>query len=619
MLPTIIRIGILTTVSFAKGAQATTLHAAHARSPPTVHTEVGTFVGNGSIAGLDQFLSIRYAAPPVGNLRFANPQRFSSHSNQTFQATDYGPGCLQDPTYALYNGFSEDCLTLNIVRPQHTPTSHDSSELLPVLFFIHGGGNQNGQAMLYNGTELVQYSVEIGLPIVYVACNYRLGGFGFTNSPALDTQGASNLGLKDQRLALQWAHDNIARFGGDPNRTVLFAQSAGAWNAQMQLHRSYTLEDIARQPGSGNTSDSQVQTDATLFRGLITESGSAGGLGPWYAEPPSSGAAAYEDLLVATNCSKSKGSIDCLRSVDVSILGPLLVGGKYGTQYTFDNDWFTSNLTDILVDYKLARMPILHGSNLDEGSILLPDPFHPPDRSVLINTISTALQQRAFNGSKETTALVARLAQNIYAVYANLSLGELGKGVNNPDPTIANDRIFWEAVAVFGDIMFHLARRAFLRRASVQPGVPAWGYLFYQQPPPAQLNLSYEQPGISVDLARRLGVYHGAELAYVFGEVSRLEGATADDVRISTAIMRSWLSFAYHLNPNSKDIPHWPQYMNQTTSNTTESTTTRDHGLAMIWADQGNESISVRPDTQRQSAYDAWNAALVALGREPLY
>jgi carboxylesterase type B len=121
---------------------------------PASHTPVGTFIGNNSIAGVDQFLGIRYAMPPIGDLRFENPQRPPAQPNHTFLATDYGPGCLQDPSYALYNGLSEDCLTLNVIRPYNMSTPSD--ELLPVLFFIHVGGNQDGQSIFYNGTVVVQ-------------------------------------------------------------------------------------------------------------------------------------------------------------------------------------------------------------------------------------------------------------------------------------------------------------------------------------------------------------------------------------------------------------------------------------------------------------------------------
>ncbi|KAJ9635018.1 hypothetical protein H2204_005973 [Knufia peltigerae] len=537
-------------------------------SDPAVYAAAGTFVGSTSIANLDQFLGIPYAVPPVGNLRFSNPQRIPASALQNpFMATTYGPGCLQDPDYALDNGLSEDCLTLNIIRPSNV-TCH---EPLPVLFFIHGGGNMNGQSMLYNGTSLVRFSVEIGRPVIYVACNYRLGGFGFLNSPDFQSQGLSNLGLKDQRLALEWIHENIASFGGDLNKTILFGESAGAWNAQAQLHYAYL----------------QNETDS-LFQGMITQSGSAGGLGPPYIEAPDTGLLAYQGLLNATNCTLVSDSVSCLREVDISVLSPLLVEGKFGTTYTLDGDWFDIDATEILSKYELAPIPIIHGGNLDEGSVFLPDVFNPPNGSDLIQYISPLLNDS--------------LAEGVVQVYESLPSIDLGKGYN-ADPTA--DHMFWTAVSVYSDVYFHLARRAFLKLASKRVG--AWCYSFCQQPPLSQMNLSYEIPGSSVAYARRVGVQHGAELSYVFGDVSNLRDATAGDIKVSTTMMRAWISFAYSLDPNAEGVPRWPRY-NETSQ-----------GVTLVLAEQGHASSSAQADTLRQTAYDAWNAALVHLGREPLY
>jgi carboxylesterase type B len=95
-------------------------------------------------------------------------------------------------------------------------------------------------------------------------------------------------------------------------------------------------------------------------------------------------------------------------------------------------------------------------------------------------------------------------------------------------------------------------------------------------------------------------------LAYVFGEASNLEGATAGDVNVSTTMMSAWISFAYKLDRNTAGVPYWPTY------NATKQ------GVTLVLADQGDERISAQNDTLRQKAYDAWNAAMVKLGQDPL-
>ncbi|KAF2671193.1 alpha/beta-hydrolase, partial [Microthyrium microscopicum] len=191
---------------------------------PKAESPSGTFYGNSSISTLDQFLGIPYAEPPIGNLRFSDPKPLPSNSSHVYNASSYGPGCPQLSIYEEYNGLSEDCLTLNIIRP--TAIKNHSS--LPVLFFIHGGANLNGQSIFYNGTALVQHSISIDEPIIYVGINYRLGGFGFLNNPTFLAAGVTNLGLKDQYLALKWVHDNIKGFGGDPGKVIIFGESSGA-------------------------------------------------------------------------------------------------------------------------------------------------------------------------------------------------------------------------------------------------------------------------------------------------------------------------------------------------------------------------------------------------------
>ncbi len=152
-----------------------------ALAQPQVHAPSGVFRGNSSIADLDQFLGIPYAQPPVKGLRFANPLPVDSSQEHAVDATAYGPGCSQLASFAEYNGLGEDCLSLNVIRPCGT----SPNAALPVMFWIHGGGNTNGQSIFYNGTALVQHSIAIDHPVVYVGINYRLNGFGFLNSPAI--------------------------------------------------------------------------------------------------------------------------------------------------------------------------------------------------------------------------------------------------------------------------------------------------------------------------------------------------------------------------------------------------------------------------------------------------
>ncbi|KAL0261343.1 hypothetical protein SLS55_002773 [Diplodia seriata] len=180
------------------------------------------------------FGGVPYAEPPVGSARFRPPVTKKPEPD-VVDATKFGPSCIQLdtgtetvytkylPGYLLTPGQtqSEDCLSLNIWAPR---ALNGSSELLPVMIWIHGGGfTGGGSASPYKyGTDIVRDHQDV----IVVALNYRVTIFGFPNAAALNGQHL-NPGLEDQRKAVEWVSQNIRAFGGDPDRMILFGQSAG--------------------------------------------------------------------------------------------------------------------------------------------------------------------------------------------------------------------------------------------------------------------------------------------------------------------------------------------------------------------------------------------------------
>ncbi|CAE6423129.1 unnamed protein product, partial [Rhizoctonia solani] len=150
---------------------------------------------------------IPYAQPPIGNLRFRKPVAFTP--NGTINAQNYGPRCLQS---TIVVDASEDCLTLNIWRP------HEMTEPLPVMVWIYGGSFILGESQSYPGYGIVGKSIEMDQQVIYVSMNYRLGFFGFPVGRQTMNKGAANLGLYDQRMAIEWLQKNIWSFGGDPTK-----------------------------------------------------------------------------------------------------------------------------------------------------------------------------------------------------------------------------------------------------------------------------------------------------------------------------------------------------------------------------------------------------------------
>jgi para-nitrobenzyl esterase len=191
----------------------------------TVATARGLVKGQQG-SGLITFFGIPFVTAPVGDLRWRPPQEHACWSD-TLMATAYGSECVQKNVITGNVEGNEDCLYLNVWTPR-------LDGKMPVLFFVHGGANVLGSANqpVINGNQYDGSALAIRENAVVVSANYRLGPLGFLAHPALeDGAGASgNYGIYDQLAALHWVQRNIARFGGDPARVMVFGESAGAMN-----------------------------------------------------------------------------------------------------------------------------------------------------------------------------------------------------------------------------------------------------------------------------------------------------------------------------------------------------------------------------------------------------
>lgn len=183
----------------------------------------------GSVRGLDEdgvlkYLGMPYAKPPLGPLRWSNPESPATWTGVR-NATAFGKVCAQVKELGEFADASadEDCLYLNVYAPE-------GARDRPVMFWIHGGAT-TGRSNDYDGSALVK---EHG--VVVVTINYRMGALGALVHPALDGYGATTLyGLRDEQFAMQWVKDNIKGFGGDPNNVTIFGESTGATDVLFHL------------------------------------------------------------------------------------------------------------------------------------------------------------------------------------------------------------------------------------------------------------------------------------------------------------------------------------------------------------------------------------------------
>lgn len=238
------------------------------QDPTRVVTGQGTVQGvvRGDVL---EFRGIPYARPPLGELRFALPQELKPWSG-ILDGSAYGSACPQVARYGLTEAsHDEDCLTLNISRPEA------GSHKRPVIVWIHGGAFVGGSSDLYP----LDHMARSGDAVV-VSLNYRLGAFGFMAHPDFEPEYNGGYGLEDQRMALRWIRQNIAAFGGDPGNITIAGESAGAASVCMHILAPLETEGLFHkaiiQSAGCVTALPTVQAASEIGRKVAAEAGCGG-------------------------------------------------------------------------------------------------------------------------------------------------------------------------------------------------------------------------------------------------------------------------------------------------------------------------------------------------------
>ncbi|KAI0331004.1 esterase 1 [Cubamyces sp. BRFM 1775] len=475
------------------------------------------------------FGGIPYAEPPVNDLRFAPPVPKNTLDTPVFDATRYGLPC---PQLGLNNG-TEDCLKLNILRPARTEAGCDAP--MPVLVWLYGGGFKTGAADQLNASTLVMHSVQRGTPIIYVNLNYRVGPFGFPQGAEAMARGALNLGLKDQLAALSWVKQNIAAFGGDPEKVTLYGQSAG----------SISIADLYLNSGL-----------ETLVRGTIMSSGFAGTTSVFNATRRET---EWTNFVNATpECAGSAGTNEtfpCMRNASLATLLSAYNTSSAESPESFQfvpvidgPDGLIPDLpSKLMSEGKFSRIPLITGANLDDGTFFTPTIVTTPDQ------IAQVLALLAFPfASGPPPAPFASAVSAILSLYADDPA--LGSPYGTGDATFGLSPEYKRLAAIIGDLNFHALRRAWMDAVvsahAREPGVGhdggVYGYLFADAQAVA---------------APQLGVTHATEVPYMYG-ATFLDGPQPAGA-LSEAMMDYILGFITSLNPNDgigSERPYWPQY-----------------------------------------------------------
>ena len=476
--------------------------AAASGDPTYVPTESGLAAGRIE-GGMRVFRGLRYAAPPLGELRWRDPAAPPACPGGICDAAEFGPLCLQAKPDGTLDG-SEDCLTLNVFTPLGAgPDAH-----LPVLFFVHGGGLRRGSA---HAQLKVPPPVVVDENVVVVTIEYRLNVFGFLAHHLLTAEGggSADYGLLDTIAALDWTQRNIAAFGGDPQRVMLLGHSAGASIATL----------LAAAPSA-----------AGLFSTIGLESGPLG-LGqplPTVADCEPQG----DFVAAAVQCDAAANVLACLRAAPATDL--LDAYGEVPASVA-------PGCVDVPIDGRLVvgqpletiragkTVPMLIGENSREDGHDPGAPYTADDYLAFVHELFDPFGQEAVAG-----------VRGLYPL-------------DKYETPIA------AASDLFNDFEFGRGNRDWaLAAADAQPGAeqtarPVYKYFFTH---------AMENPESAT-----AGAFHGIELAFVFGTiplgVAWFSGPfvpTQAEIDLTRAIEGYWARFAATGDPNGDGAVFWPRF-----------------------------------------------------------
>lgn len=546
-------------LSFALSAAKGSAQVSDDSLIPRVTIQDGTVIG--TIAGLvESFKGIPFADPPLGPLRL-KPPRPLSRPFGAFISTPIPSSCPQflsqidrknlpssalgilsnTPFLQIATEQSEDCLNLNVQRPAlRNPLSK-----LPVVVFFFGGGFEFGSTQLYDASGLISTSIDFAKPIIYVAANYRVGGFGFLGGKEMKEDNSTNLGLRDQRLALQWVQDNIAAFGGDPAKVTIWGESAGA----------ISVFDHTIINGGDNT-----YKGSPLFRAAIMDSGSVIPTLPVDNAKPQK---VYNSVVSAAGCGFAKDTLQCLRAVPYTILLDAMnsvpgvlsyrsVDLAYLPRPDPSDNFFPISPDIAVANGAFTKVPVIIGDQEDEGTLFSLAQTNITFTVELVEYLKSFFPLATLN---QISSLVATYPDNPAA----------GSPFNTGLLNVVYPQ-YKRVAAILGDITFTLTRRGYLAQISSQ--VPAWSYL-----------------GSYLSSTPILGSFHFGDILEVYFDLP--------SIGTSRSIQTHYISFINSMDPNSiPNLLRWPQY----------STSSK------LLLNFGELASSITVDNFRQTSYEYFNS-----------
>ena len=496
-------------------------------SPETrLMTDNGPVIGFIDQLGVKKWLGIPFAEPPISELRWRAPIKINNWKTLK-EVNSFSPPCTQFQSSLTADGLvkpgdiigSEDCLYLNVYAPNSSKNKlENNNELLPVMVWIHGGGNTTGMPSEYNPEIFVKTE-----NIIFVSMSYRLGFFGWLSHPLIREQSglnaSSNFGLLDQILAVQWVKDNIQFFGGNPNNITIFGESAGGQDV-IALYTSPIAKGLFERAisQSGGTSVTSIadaekinRYDSTLknnykYRHLTTEE--------------------WIDVLYKKGLINSKFDdeelLSDLRSLSSHDLMNAIAKGEFwdeqrdlariiGDDIVVPKEGILGSLSD---SNKHANVPIIFGINKDENKL--------------------------FNFFDE------KYVSNFFNIYFRV-----------------RDAFYYDLISDYQSLAWRsngLDTPADLVKNSGQENVYAYRFDWDEEP-----------KVLGMDFSLLLGAAHAFEIPFIMGDFDFGDQTsflydkkkTQERDRLSLSMMSYWAEFARSGNPstsNNSNLPKWTSW-----------------------------------------------------------
>lgn len=468
--------------------------------------------GNGILEGINEsgikvFKGVPFAAPPVGNLRWAAPQPVQKWDGIR-KADEFGPNPMQENVFGdMMFGtkkMSEDCLYLNIWTPAKT-----MDEKLPVFIYFNGGGLMagSGSEPRYAGLSMARRG------IVAITANYREGIFGFFAHPQLSKEtsykGSGNYGFLDQAAAIKWVKDNISAFGGDPDRITIMGESAGSMSVSALMASPLTRNLISQ---------------------AMASSGSVLGSRPVLSLKEA------EETGVETTKRLGCKSIKDLRALSADELMKR-AAVKSVPSYNIDNYFFTEQPAETYAKGEQAQVPCLIGNNSSE---MVPAYILQGKPATIENL--KPIVEKAFNVS----------ADKLLPMY----------GINTDA-----DIMKLPGYQLAGDIFIAYATWKWMDVQQQTCSKPVYRYVFCRPRP--DMVIKNKEAGLAGGVQDKKsdapaapkipGAIHSADIEYEMGNLStnNVFAWNADDYAVSDIFQSYYANFIKTGNPNGLGLPEW--------------------------------------------------------------